>query len=359
MPLILSGSIDISGSMTATTIVVSAPGAGGIVSSSQQIQNYNTFAVTSSANTFYGNQAINGTLGVTIGGSTELNVQQTGVTLGNVVTDRHMVTGSLSLSGSLGARVGTNENVSIFSVGSGDMRISALNDAASSNVQLSIQASPLIFRTAGGSEVMRMTSGGLAIGGAGNPTQPLVVSKTGASNYLLVSGENNSGYDIAQGFTDGTNTVYSGMMRGSTGLTGAYTIFTGGAARINVASDGQIDTRENLLYSKRTSPSNVNSGATTAFTITQKSGEFQSTYIVSIIGLYDSGGSNQNGFYTGFVTFFTDGAIAQANITAFHSNGWSATAAATTGGSFTVTFTNGAATTMTNVRISALKINAT
>jgi len=89
MPLILSGSVNISGSMTATTIVVSAPGAAGmvsssaqitelaplmaytasikaasIVSSSQQIQNYNLFAVTSSANTFYGNQRITGSLNV-------------------------------------------------------------------------------------------------------------------------------------------------------------------------------------------------------------------------------------------------------------------------------------------------------
>jgi hypothetical protein len=50
--------------MTATTIIVSAPGGGGMVSSSQQIQNYNLFAVTSSANTFYGNQIISGALGV-------------------------------------------------------------------------------------------------------------------------------------------------------------------------------------------------------------------------------------------------------------------------------------------------------
>jgi len=64
MALVLSGSIDISGSMTATTIVVSAPGAGGMVSSSQQIQNYNLFAQTSSANTFYGNQSITGSLNV-------------------------------------------------------------------------------------------------------------------------------------------------------------------------------------------------------------------------------------------------------------------------------------------------------
>ena len=71
MALVLSGSIDISGSMTATTIVVSSPGAAGmvsssaqigelvplmaytaslkgaaIVSSSQQVQNYFTFAKT-------------------------------------------------------------------------------------------------------------------------------------------------------------------------------------------------------------------------------------------------------------------------------------------------------------------------
>ena len=38
MGLVLSGSIDISGSMTATTIVVSAPGAAGMVSSSAQIR---------------------------------------------------------------------------------------------------------------------------------------------------------------------------------------------------------------------------------------------------------------------------------------------------------------------------------
>ena len=90
MALVLSGSIDISGSMTATTIIVSAPGAPGmvsssnqlvelntatgsikgeiagieaytsslkgaaIVSSSQQVQNYFAFAVTSSNNSFFG-----------------------------------------------------------------------------------------------------------------------------------------------------------------------------------------------------------------------------------------------------------------------------------------------------------------
>ena len=90
MALVLSGSIDISGSMTATTILVSSPGAAGmvsssaqitelaplmaytaslkgaaIVSSSQQVQNYFTFARTGSVNTFFGNQGISGSLNVT------------------------------------------------------------------------------------------------------------------------------------------------------------------------------------------------------------------------------------------------------------------------------------------------------
>jgi hypothetical protein len=38
MPLVLSGSVDISGSIAATTIVVSAPGVAGMVSSSAQIR---------------------------------------------------------------------------------------------------------------------------------------------------------------------------------------------------------------------------------------------------------------------------------------------------------------------------------
>jgi hypothetical protein len=95
MALILSGSVDVGGSMTATTILVSAPGAGGMLSSSQQIQNYNTFAVTSSANTFYGNQTINGLVDVTgslnldgvvrITGSSQL---QTYNSLGTTYSDR-------------------------------------------------------------------------------------------------------------------------------------------------------------------------------------------------------------------------------------------------------------------------------
>ena len=97
MALVLSGSIDISGSMTATTIVVSSPGAAGmvsssaqitelaplmaytasikgaaIVSSSQQITNYYKFAETASANTFYNTSSFLGITGM--GTSTPLSL---------------------------------------------------------------------------------------------------------------------------------------------------------------------------------------------------------------------------------------------------------------------------------------------
>jgi hypothetical protein len=109
MPLVLSGSVDISGSMTATTILVSSPGAGGmvsssaqitelaplmaytaslkgaaIVSSSQQIQNYFTFARTGSVNTFFGNQGISGSLNVTSATGTNVTPQ---LTVNNTTTN--------------------------------------------------------------------------------------------------------------------------------------------------------------------------------------------------------------------------------------------------------------------------------
>jgi hypothetical protein len=53
----------------------------------------------------------------------------------------------------------TDENIR-FSGGSGDTRIACFNDAVSATVQLSIQASPLLFRGAGGAEVGRWDSSG-------------------------------------------------------------------------------------------------------------------------------------------------------------------------------------------------------
>jgi hypothetical protein len=71
----------------------------GTVSGSAQVDVLSTTNIarlaTTGSNTFQGSQTIS------VGGSTEFNVQQSGVTIGNIVTDTHRVTGSIFLSGSL------------------------------------------------------------------------------------------------------------------------------------------------------------------------------------------------------------------------------------------------------------------
>jgi hypothetical protein len=69
-----------------------------------------------------GSQTLNGILGVSIGGSTELQVNQTGVTIGNISTDIHKVTGSLNISGSeaiTGSLFVSSSGVAASLIGSG------------------------------------------------------------------------------------------------------------------------------------------------------------------------------------------------------------------------------------------------
>jgi hypothetical protein len=297
-----------------------------IVSSSQQITNYYKFAETASANTFYGDQTITGSLAIK-DSETNFLIEGNGFSQTYLTSNGAIVLnpgfGGVEMVGSYRTFKATDITADGFV--SGEIR--ATNNVVSSSVQIT-ELAPL----------MQATASLNTYTGSNNSVVARILQTTASLNTL----------------TGSIGAVVNSVMAYTASLKSAFSV-----SGTTTTHNGIIDTSENLLYSKRTSPANVNSGATTVFTITQKSGEFQSTYMVSIVGLYDSGGSNQNGFYTGFVTFFTDGAIAQANISAIHSNGWSASAAATTGGSFTITFTNGAATTMTNVRITALKINAT
>jgi hypothetical protein len=68
--------------------------------------------------------------------------------------------GTSSPGAKLHVNVGTNQNIRLSSGGTDDARIACLNDAASATVQLSMQGSPLLFRTAGGAEAMRIDSSG-------------------------------------------------------------------------------------------------------------------------------------------------------------------------------------------------------
>ena len=116
--------------------------------------------------------------------------------------------------------------------------------AASLGGALLLQAdNALQFSTGGDNVRVTISSGGnLLIGTStdAGANQPLQVIKTGSSNYLRIQTDNNASYDCGHFFTDGTNSVYAGMLRATSGLTGAHTIFTGGSSRLNVTSDGYV-----------------------------------------------------------------------------------------------------------------------
>jgi hypothetical protein len=116
-----TGSVFISGSQNITgSLIVSIGGSTelNVQQTGVTIGNIitDTHILTGSLNVT-GSQTINGTLGVSIGGLTELNVQQTGVTIGSVVTDTHRVSGSLNVSGSI------NVNNSLYVISNGKVGI--------------------------------------------------------------------------------------------------------------------------------------------------------------------------------------------------------------------------------------------
>jgi hypothetical protein len=313
MPLILSGSVDISGSMTATTIVVSSPGAAGmvsssaqitelvplmaytaslksvaIVSSSQQIQNYNLFAVTSSANTFYGNQTINGTLGVTIGGSTELNVQQTGVTIGNVVTDTHRVTGSLNVSGSLNISgsmgIGTNTPAALLETRVG-VESSATNKVAL--IAATGNGANDIFRWFDGATQLGVfkNSGRVAFGPSTSPVYKLEVSTASGSERIRVGTlQNNSNTATFEAITSaGISSATSGWIRA---------VYGGGLAvgsSTYTKTGGDSGDFSNLSAESATTAFTVNGGHTTYSGNTYLG---QTTFFrTDVIGAQNYGGS--------------------------------------------------------------------
>jgi hypothetical protein len=98
MALELSGSINISGSMTATTIIVSAPGAPGMVSSSNQLVELNTATGSLIGIT-------NGLMGVTA--SLNLKTGSLATTGSNTLIGEQTISGSLNIGSSVSVQNGS------------------------------------------------------------------------------------------------------------------------------------------------------------------------------------------------------------------------------------------------------------
>jgi hypothetical protein len=126
--ILVTGSLTSTGTITAQTLVVQT------ITSSVDFVTGSTRYGSNTGNTHQftgsllvtGSQTINGTLGVAVGGVTELNVQQTGVTLGNVIGDVHRVTGSLNISGS--QTVNGNVGIGTSDLGPDGLSLSVQNN---------------------------------------------------------------------------------------------------------------------------------------------------------------------------------------------------------------------------------------
>jgi hypothetical protein len=138
-------------------------------------------------------------------------------------------------------KLATNENIRFTTGGSGDTRISALNDAASATTQLSIQGSPLLFRGTNGLERMRIDSSGnviLQTVGA----QLRFQNSLGPAPYIENSGEDASTAPYGQDLLFATGGSESMRILSGGGIT-----FNGDTASANALDDYEEGTHDTTI----------------------------------------------------------------------------------------------------------------
>jgi hypothetical protein len=261
MALVLSGSIDISGSMTATTIIVSAPGVAGMVSSSAQITELAPLmAYTASLK---GAIEVSGQNVNVLGTLTAQEIYTTYVTssvmfksgstkFGDDTGDKHEVTGSLNVSGGLLVSGTSAVTITANTAGNNTLNLISTNSANSGKLQFggatygaTIEKNSLatdnglVFNSYhGGAEGYTFQSNGatkLKIGGSG---------RTEVTGSFNVNGEiRMDGSTLFRGMSSNTLQLCGGTSSSNIKINGAseeITMDTNGVTRTLIQSDGKI-----------------------------------------------------------------------------------------------------------------------
>ena len=148
--------------------------------------------------------------------------------------------GVTSPSGIFHAKAGTNANLVVDNngAGGGALRISALNDAISSNTDFQLQGSKLFFVT-GGSERARLDDSGRLLVGTSTATgsSAVQVLKTSGDAFLIRNGDTNY-----EGFLVQNSSGLVDLIAASGGATArpAMRFITSDSERMRIRADGQI-----------------------------------------------------------------------------------------------------------------------
>jgi hypothetical protein len=281
MALELSGSINISGSMTATTIIVSAPGAPGMVSSSNQLVELNTATGSLIGIT-------NGLMGVTA--SLNLKTGSYATTGSNTFIGNQSITGSLRVTGSL--KVGDWQH------GEGIANTAKLDIRTASDRGLKIEGAP--------SADIYITS----YRGASDDMVRGMVLQGNAVNFYIGDGNANTGSYVAQFNTNGL------AFENGKGIDFSATSEGGGTMTSELLND----------YEEGTWTATLNfGGASVGMTYGQRTGNYtkvgRQVSATVYIELSAKGSSTGNAIVTGFpftngsaVRFLTAGAIRTSDI---------------------------------------------
>ena len=313
-----------------------------VVSSSQQIIDYNTFAVTSSANTFYGNQTISGSLRVTAPIRTNIITGGLDVNGGVTGSFKGSIDGVASYASTIAiANTGTTTDTSLFPTFTSSPVLGSYSNLYS-------HASSSFFLNG---VTRRVHMEGFVVSGSNNIAEisgSLVVTGGITGSLMATNGVVSSSAQITDLTQIAPIQAYTSSLKSAFSVSGTTT-----------THNGPVDLGGYSVYSNWGTPANINNGATTTFTYNQSSGEYQVQFQYNILGLYAPSGTNLSGYASGIVHFMADGSTNNAAVSSIGSNGWTVTASATNAGAFTITFTNSSGATMSNVNYRITKLNRT